>query len=61
MFTGIVHYYNTNKGYGTIRLEDSEGLLFFHKDNAKALLKTGDKVKFEFEHGKVFKIIKRQS
>jgi cold shock CspA family protein len=49
--TGIVKFFNTEKGYGFIDEKDSDGSFFVHVDNLKDSIKEGDKVSFEVGKG----------
>ena len=46
---GRVEHYNSSKGYGFIKDLGSNEKYFFHRSNAPAFIKEGDKVIFEIE------------
>lgn len=49
--TGIVDYFNPDKGFGFIRDLVSGEKIFFHMNNANELINERDKVTFSVEHG----------
>lgn len=48
---GTVSFFNSEKGYGFIKDDQSGESLFFHINNARAEITERDKVKFETEKG----------
>jgi len=49
--TGIISFFNTDKGYGFIRDADTRDNVFFHVNNLLYAAKENDKVKFQTEKG----------
>ena len=49
MATGVVKWFNAEKGYGFITEDRSKENVFFHQNNAREILKKGHKVSFEKE------------
>lgn len=48
-FKGVVATYNTEKGFGFIKEDDSKENIFFHNSQLKEAVKVNDKVSFEKE------------
>ena len=44
---GIVKFFNKTKGFGFIKINDTEEEIFVHKSNLKDRIKEKDTVKFE--------------
>jgi cold shock CspA family protein len=56
---GRVTFFNSSKGYGFIKDDDSQDSVFVHVNQVDGLIKEGDKVTFEVERGpKGFNAIK---
>ncbi len=51
MNTGVISFFNTDKGYGFIRDADTRENVFFHVNNLQYQAKENDKVKFQTEKG----------
>jgi cold shock protein len=49
---GIVKFFNTEKGFGFIVIEDSEELVVVHEYGLTGPIRAGDRVFFELERGK---------
>ncbi|MDX2047961.1 MAG: cold shock domain-containing protein [Chitinophagaceae bacterium] len=49
---GTVKFYNTEKGYGFIKHDDSNAETFVHSSGLIDQIKQGDKVEFELIEGK---------
>lgn len=49
--TGVISFFNTDKGYGFIRDADTRENVFFHVNNLQYAAKENDKVKFQTEKG----------
>ncbi|MFA5049199.1 MAG: cold shock domain-containing protein [Patescibacteria group bacterium] len=52
MNTGVVKFFNENKGYGFITDDASLNEYFVHISKLKIRIKKDDKVSFEIEQGK---------
>ncbi len=51
MKEGIVKFFNNSKGFGFIKLNDSEKEVFVHSSNLIDHISENDKVKFELVEG----------
>lgn len=49
---GIIKFFNTEKGFGFIRHEQSEQETFVHVSGLKQEVKEGDRVEFEIQEGR---------
>lgn len=49
---GTVKFFNVHKGFGFIKLKDSDEEIFVHKSNVKSKIREKDEVQFEVEQGK---------
>jgi cold shock CspA family protein len=49
--TGIVSYFNTNKGYGFIRDNETKESIFVHANNLQQEIQQDNRVNFEIEKG----------
>jgi len=49
---GTVKFFNTEKGFGFIKHEDSNQETFVHASGLTQPIKEGDKVEFELQNGK---------
>jgi CspA family cold shock protein len=49
---GTVKFFNTEKGFGFIKHEDSNQETFVHASGLIQPIKEGDKVEFELQNGK---------
>lgn len=49
---GTVKFFNTEKGFGFIKHEDSDKETFVHVSGLISEIKQGDKVEFELQNGK---------
>ncbi len=49
---GTVKFYNTEKGFGFIKHDDSEKETFVHSSGLSQPVREGDKVEFELKEGK---------
>jgi len=49
---GVVKFFNTEKGFGFIKHDDSDRETFVHVSGLVAPVKEGDKVEFELENGR---------
>jgi cold shock protein len=53
MSTGIVKFFNSEKGFGFIEQDDKAGAdLFVHKNEVSGYISEGDKVEFEIGEGR---------
>ena len=52
MKNGIVKFFNETKGFGFIKVDDSEQELFVHVTGLKDKIRQNDNVTFEIEEGK---------
>lgn len=52
MKTGIVKFYNETKGYGFIKLDESEQEIFVHASGLTCTIRQDDHVQFETQDGK---------
>ncbi len=52
MSTGTVKFFNTLKGFGFIKDDDSQKDYFVHSTGLKDIIKENDKVSFDLETGK---------
>jgi cold shock protein len=53
MSTGIVKFFNEEKGFGFIEQDDKTGKdLFVHKNEVSGYISEGDKVEFEIGEGR---------
>jgi cold shock protein len=50
--TGTVKFFNTEKGFGFIKHDDSNKETFVHVSGLISNIKEGDKVEFELQEGK---------
>jgi cold shock protein len=50
--TGTVKFFNTEKGFGFIKHDDSNKETFVHVSGLISNVKEGDKVEFELQEGK---------
>ena len=50
--TGVVKFFNTEKGFGFIKHDDSDKETFVHVSGLINDVKEGDKVEFELQNGK---------
>ena len=50
--TGTVKFFNTEKGFGFIRHDDSETETFVHKTGLKHDVQQNDRVRFDLEQGR---------
>lgn len=48
---GTVKFFNITKGFGFIKLDDSEDEIFVHKSNVLGKIREKDHVQFEVEDG----------
>jgi len=48
---GTVKFFNRTKGFGFIKVKDSDDEIFVHSTNLIDRIKEGDKVKFNVEKG----------
>jgi CspA family cold shock protein len=51
MKEGTVKFFNNAKGFGVIKLNDSDEEIFVHTTNLLEDIREDDKVKFEIENG----------
>ena len=51
IFTGKVKFFYDTKGYGFIKIDDSDQDVFFHHTGALDKVRKDDKVEFEIEEG----------
>ncbi len=49
---GVVKFFNTEKGFGFIKHDDSDKETFVHVSGLINQVKEGDKVEFELENGR---------
>jgi cold shock protein len=49
---GTVKFFNTEKGFGFIKHDDSNKETFVHVSGLRGDIKEGDKVEFELQEGK---------
>lgn len=49
---GVVKFFNTEKGFGFIKHDDSDKETFVHVSGLVNQIKEGDKVEFELENGR---------
>ena len=52
MQTGTVKFFNENKGYGFIKVDESEEEIFVHATGLVDEIQKDDKVSFEVKEGK---------
>ena len=52
MKTGTVKFFNVSKGYGFIKVDDSDQEVFVHVTGLVDQIKQDDKVSFEISEGK---------
>lgn len=52
MQTGVVKFFNTTKGFGFIKHDDSNNETFVHVSGLIDEIKENDRVQFELERGK---------
>ena len=52
MKTGIVKFFNTAKGFGFIKMDDTGEEIFVHSSGLKSTLQENDKVQFDVQQGK---------
>lgn len=51
MKEGTVKFFNSSKGFGFIKINDSEEEIFVHTSNLNEDIREDDKVKFDVEKG----------
>lgn len=52
MQTGVVKFFNKEKGFGFITDDETSSDIFFHKTGIKGSVRDGDQVQFDTEDGK---------
>jgi len=52
MKTGVVKFFNEVRGFGFIKVDETEEELFVHKTNVQGTIRENDAVEFEIEKGK---------
>ncbi|MEQ8325095.1 MAG: cold shock domain-containing protein [Vicingaceae bacterium] len=51
MKTGIVKFFNTEKGFGFIKDDESQNDIFVHKTGLVDMIRENDKVEFDVQQG----------
>jgi cold shock protein len=52
MKTGVVKFFNQNKGFGFIKVDGSSEEIFVHANDLTETIDENDKVEFEVQQGK---------
>ncbi len=52
MTNGIVKFFNENKGFGFIKVDDSNQEVFVHVTDLREKIRENDRVTFEIQEGK---------
>lgn len=51
MKTGIVKFYNSEKGFGFIKDDETQEDIFVHRSGIRGMIRDNDNVSFEVERG----------
>ena len=51
MKTGIVKFYNSEKGFGFIKDDETQEDIFVHRSGVRGMIRDNDNVSFEVENG----------
>ena len=51
MKTGIVKFYNSEKGFGFIKDDETQEDIFVHRSGVRGMIRDNDNVTFEVENG----------
>jgi CspA family cold shock protein len=51
MKTGIVKFYNSEKGFGFIKDDETQEDIFVHRSGVRGMIRDNDAVSFEVERG----------
>ena len=51
MKTGIVKFYNSDKGFGFIKDDETQEDIFVHRSGIRGVIRDNDNVSYDVEHG----------